>query len=68
MGYKEGLGSDAALWAIRQLIKESTDSGSEVWALLCDWFIAYDRVWRALVMLILHAHGVNVTLWILIYK
>lgn len=68
MGYKEGLGSDAALWAIRQLIKEATDSDSEVWALLCDWSKAYDRVWRALVMLILHAHGVNGTLWILIYR
>ena len=68
MGYKEGLGSDATSWAIRQLIKESGDSESEVWALLCDWSKAYDRVWRALVMLMLHAHGVNGTLWIHIYK
>ena len=59
LGYKEGLGSDQAMWAISALIHEQPTNDKEVWVLLCDWSKAYDRVWRAKVMLLLHANGVN---------
>ena len=68
MGYKEWLGADVALWAVRQLFAEQLDEGKDVWMVLCDWQKAYDKVWRAQVMLLLHAYGVHANLWLLIYR
>ena len=66
MGFTAGMDSRAAFWAVGQLILEKRETKSEVWLLLCDWAKAYDTVWRAMVMLILHAWGARGKLWLLI--
>ena len=68
LGYQAELDSYSVLWAVRRLFQERTETGNGVWALLCDWAKAYDKVWRAMVLLLIHAMGITGELWILIDK
>ena len=59
LGYQPGLGSYTSVFTFRNLIAEQIEMGEEVWVLLCDWAKAYDKVWRAMVLLNINAMGVT---------
>lgn len=69
-GFQAHMDSYTAVWALQQAMMQQASNdkevGREVWLLLCDWAKAYDKVWRDMSMLLLHAHGVRGTLWQLI--
>ena len=66
VGYQSELGSYMSVWAFRRLVLEQIGLGLDVWILLCDWAKAYDKVWRAMVLLLINAMGVTGKLWMLI--
>ena len=66
LGFWDGMDSMAALWVVRAVVAEREAEGAGVWLLMCDWAKAFDKVWRDLVMLLLHAMGVTGTLWLLV--
>jgi len=68
VGYQAQLGSYTTVWAVKRLVREIISSGSQVWVLLCDWAKAYDKVWRAMVLLIINAMGVTGNLWLLTHE
>jgi exonuclease III len=65
--YQAQMSSDLALWTVRMSIMEQVVSHREVWVLLCDWAKCFDKVWRELVLLIIHAHGVRGKLWLAVH-
>ena len=66
VGYQAQLDSTSALWALRQLMEICHKRGTPLWLLLCDWSKAYDKVWRALMLLLINSLGVHGPLWMLV--
>ena len=66
VGYQAQLDSTSALWALRQLMETCHKRGTPLWLLLCDWSKAYDKVWRALMLLLINSLGVQGPLWTLV--
>lgn len=64
IGFQSQMSSDLALWLAQMLAHEQHREGREAWFLLCDWSKCFDRVWRSLTLLLLHAAGVTGKLWL----
>jgi hypothetical protein len=66
IGFQSKMSSDLALWLAQMLAHEQHREKREAWFLLCDWSKCFDRVWRSLTLLLLHAKGVRGKLWLAI--
>ena len=66
LGYQSEMDAYTSLWAFRQLLNEQTQRGKNAWVLLCDWAKAYDKVWRAEVLLLINAMGVTGNMWLIL--
>lgn len=66
LGYQSQMDAYTSLCAFRQLMNEQTRHGRNVWALLCDWAKAYDKVWRAEVLLLINGMGVSGNMWLIL--
>ena len=66
LGYQSQMDAYTSLWGFRQLLSEQTRHGRNTWALLCDWAKAYDKVWRAEVLLLINAMGITGNMWLVL--
>jgi hypothetical protein len=64
LGFQSKLSADLALWIVQMLAHEQHRAKREAWFLLCDWSKCFDKVWRSLTLLVLHARGVRGKLWV----